>query len=108
VAERSLLLPGVFSAKGVQPVTWTVKKKPKSDEPKRMVVLGLARDEKTFRAAERVMTIISNVALGTTPKSPGDPVTLNMIPPIHREWWLETVWEVVRRLNVSQAEHDVI
>jgi hypothetical protein len=113
VAEKSLLLPGVFSARALQPVTysgtWEVEKSDtKSDGPQRFVTLGVARNQKVFRAAERVMTVLANLHLGVHPASPGEIVDLNMIPLRHQDWWVETNWQVVGRLNAGQPEHEVV
>jgi hypothetical protein len=72
------------------------------------VVLGLARNETTFNAAERVMEVLANVHLGITRPGPAQPTTFDMIPPAHRNWLVETTWEVVGRINAGQPEHDVI
>jgi hypothetical protein len=114
VADKSLMLPGVFSAKGVTPVTYSgAWERPRrarvgDDLPNRFITMGKARSEQVIVEAQRLMAVVALARWGLSPAESSGEVTYTQVPAEHRDWWVETTWSVVGSLNSGKSIGEVL
>ena len=104
LANRSFSIPGLYSRKGLTPITYSAGWKPAKDENEegeegKSEYLGIARRESTLRHALTIMDRTAETIFGIRPVPPDSHVSYHQIPSEYRGWWVDETRRVVESLE---------